>query len=342
MESTASPVPPDVRLLEIMFDAVVQSRACYAAAKLRLADLLQDQERSSQDLAVVLGVDARALYRLLRCLSVIGVVTEGPAQHFSLTELGATLRSDVATSTRPFVEFFGSPFYLEAWVDILTSIQTGRPAFDHVHGQPLFAFLAEHPAESRIFDEAMASLTPRLGPEVMAVYDFAPFRRIVDVGGGSGSFLFSLLLAHPQATGVLFDQSHVLTDAHQESEALGLAGRCEIVSGDFFVEVPAGGDAYLLKWILHDWDDDACERILGSCRRAIAPHGKVLLVETVVPPAGVPHHAKLDDLEMLVLLGSQERTEQEYAALVERSGFRLGRIVPTATDLVSVIEADPV
>jgi hypothetical protein len=114
------------------------------------------------------------------------------------------------------------------------------------------------------------------------------------------------------------------------------------VSGDFFVEVPAGGDAYLLKWILHDWDDDACERILGSCRRAIAPHGKVLLVETVVPPAGVPHHAKLDDLEMLVLLGSQERTEQEYAALVERSGFRLGRIVPTATDLVSVIEADPV
>ena len=334
--------PLEVRMVELTFDAMANARVCYAAAKLRIADLLQDGEQTSNELAAALGVNANALYRLLRCLSTIGVVTEGLDRRFSLTDLGATLRSDAIGSTRAFVEFFGEPFYMQSWVDILHTVKTGQPAFDHVHGKPLFDFLAEHPIEADIFDEAMTSLTSSLGSEVLAGYDFSAFKRVVDVGGGRGNLLFTILRANPRVTGVLFDLARVIADARKEVDDLGLTSRCELVAGDFFVEVPAGGDAYILKWILHDWDDTACDRILSSCRRAIAPEGKMLLVESVIPPPGVSHHSKLDDIEMMTLLGSQERTEEEYAALMERSGFRLMRILPTPTDIVSILESEPV
>jgi hypothetical protein len=265
-------------------------------------------------------------------------MTEGPDRRFSLTELGATLRSDAPGSMRPWVEFFGEPWYVAAWVDILHSLRTGQAAFDHVHGKPLFDYLSEHPEASRVFDEAMTSLTSIVVSDVLAAYDFSGFQRVVDVGGGRGSLLSAILQTNPSAVGVLFDLPRVITDAAK----LDLGPRCELVSGDFFVELPAGGDAYIMKWILHDWDDAACARILASCRRAIATQGKLLLIETVVPPPGVPHHSKLDDIEMMVLLGSQERTEEEYAALLRGSGFRLARIARTPTELVNVIEAEPI
>jgi len=328
-------------MLELTFDGVVKARTCYAAAKLGIADLLAGGARTSDELARDVGVQPRALYRLLRALTIVGLVSEAQEQRFSLTELGATLRSDVAGSMRAWVEFCGSPYYLEAWVHILHSIDTGRPAFDHVHGKPLFDYLVEHPEESRIFDDAMTSLTSNDAPEIVAAYDFARFKRLIDVGGGRGALLLEILRTHSSATGVLFDRPHVTGDVAERIADLGLADRCVVQSGDFFTEVPADGDAYLLKYILHDWDDTNCGRILSSCRRAIAPGGKLLAIEVVVPPVGVPGHSKLDDIEMMVLLGSQERTEEEYTALMERSGFRLTRIAPVNW-LLSVLEADPV
>jgi hypothetical protein len=331
-------IPPEERIFQMTFDALVAARACYAAAKLRIPDLLMDDSRTSDELAAASGTNPTALYRLLRCLASVGVVNEEQGRRFSLTALGAVLRSDAPGTMRPWVEFCGDPYYFAAWADILHSLRTGRAAFDHVHGKPFFDYLADHPEASRVFDEAMTSLTATLVTEVLAAYDFSGFQRVVDVGGGQGSLLQAILSINQVGTGVLFDVPAVIA----QTAKLGLGPRCQLVSGDFFVELPAGGDAYVMKWILHDWDDSACDRILKNCRRAIAPNGKLLLIETVVPAPGVPHHSKLDDIEMMVLLGSQERTEDEYASLLGRSGFTLNRIAFTPTELVNIIEADPV
>jgi O-methyltransferase domain len=298
-------------MLELTFDAIVGARTCYVAAKLGIADLLSDGARTSDELAVESGVDPGALYLLLRALTIVGLVSEEPDQRFSLTELGATLRSDVEGSMRSWVEFCGEPYYLQAWVHIFHSIRTGLPAFDHVHGKPFFDYLAQHPAESREFDNAMTSLTSNDAAEIAAAYDFGSFERVIDVGGGKGTLLLEILQTNEHATGVVFDQPHVTEGVRERIVELGLADRCAVDSGDFFTEMPAGGDAYVLKFILHDWDDANCERILSSCRRAIATAGKLLAIETIVPPPGVPGHSKLDDIEMMVLLGSRERTEDE-------------------------------
>lgn len=338
MAGQAIDIPPETRMFQMTFDAFVTARACYAAAKLLIPDLLKDGSRTSDELAAATDTNPTSLYRLMRCLATIGLVNEEPERRFTLTGLGATLRSDVPGTMRPWVAFCGDPFYLAAWADILHSVKTGRAAFDHVHGKPFFDYLGDHPEASRVFDEAMTSLTAVLVTEVLAAYDFSGFKRVVDVGGGRGSLLTAILKTNQIATGVLFDLPTVIAEVAKP----GLGSRCELVSGDFFVEQPAGGDAYIMKWILHDWDDAACGRILASCRRSIAPGGKLLLIETVVAPPGVPHHSKLDDIEMMVLLGSQERTEEEYRTLLERSGFRLNRIALTPTDLVNVIEAEPI
>jgi hypothetical protein len=337
MASQAIDIAPETRMFQMTFDALVTARACYAAAKLRIPDLLKDGSRTSDQLAAASETNPRSLYRLLRCLATVGLVTEGPERRFALTELGATLRSDAAGSMRAWVEFFGEPYYLAAWADIVYSLRTGQAAFNHVHGQPFFDYLGGHPEDSRVFDEAMTSLTAIVVTEVLSTYDFSGFKRVIDVGGGRGSLLTAILKTNPNATGVLFDLPRVIADAGK----LDLGPRCELASGDFFAELPAGGDAYIMKWILHDWDDAACRRILASCRRAIAPEGKLLLIETVVPPPGAAHHSKLDDIEMMLLLGSQERTEEEYGALL-RPGFRLVRIARTPAELVNVIEAVPV
>ena len=331
---------PQMQMFQMTFDGFVAARTCYAAAKLRIPDFLGEGARASDELAEEIEVDSRALYRLLRALTTVGLLIEEPGRRFSLTELGDTLRSDAPGSMRAWVEFCGDPYYLEAWMHIVHSIQTGGPAFDHVHGAALFDYLAEHPEESLVFDEAMTSLTAADAPEILAAYDFAPFERVIDIGGGQGTLLFEILRAHTGATGVVFDRPHVIEGVAKRIAELGLESRCDVASGDFFTAVPEDGDAYLLKFILHDWDGAACERILSSCRRAISPGGKLLAIETVIAPPGVPSHSKLDDIEMMVLLGSQERTEEEYRALLERSQFRLARVVPV-TWWLNVIEADP-
>jgi hypothetical protein len=328
------------RIFELTFDAVVGARICYAAVKLGIPDLLAGGHRTSDDLARETGAQPRALYRLLRAATVIGLVSERDDRRFALTPVGEALRRDVPGSMRSWVEFCGDPYYLAAWTNILHTVRTGEAAFEHVHGMPFFDYLGDHPEESHVFDSAMTSLTSSDAPEIVAAYDFGNFERVVDIGGGQGSLLIEILRANERATGVIFDRPHVTQGVAERISELGFDSRCTVESGDFFAAVPRG-DAYVLKFILHDWDDEDCARILSTCRRAIAPGGNLLAVEAVVPPPGVPGHSKLDDIEMMVLLGSQERTEEEYGALLERSGFRLVRVV-TVNWWLNIVEAEPV
>lgn len=330
--------PLEARIAELTFYSVIKARCCWLFAKLRLADLLAGGPRTSDELARETGTDARSLYRVLRALTVAGVVVEHDDATFETTELGAAFRS-APGSMRGWAEFAGEPFYFGSWANIMHTVETGRPAFEHVHGVPFFGYLADHPEQSRVFDDAMTSLTAYDAPAIVSAYDFSPFRRVADIGGGQGGLLFEVMRRHPDVAGTLFDLPHVVEAARSRAHELGFADRLTVASGDFFVEVPPA-DAYLLKFILHDWDDAACRRILASCRRSISADGRLLAVELLVPPPGVPGNEKLDDIEMMTLLGSRERTEAEFAALFESTGFRLAGVSPTGW--MNVIEAVPV
>ncbi len=333
-------VTPFARLMEISYDGLVAQRALYAAAKLGLADALSAGSRSSDEVAREVGSEPSATYRLMRTLASIGILTEAPGPRFTLTSTGDLLRTDHARSMRQWIVFSGEPFYLAAWGEIVHSIQTGRPAWDKVHSTPFFDYLAAHPNAGATFDAAMTSLSHEEAEAIADAYDFAQFRNVVDVGGGHGTLLATLLKRHAQMAGVLFDQPQVLELAANALAADRLLERCRLSSGDFFTQVPAGGDAYLLKYIVHDWDDEHALVILGNCRRAIQPDGRLFLVETVVPGPSESHFAKLQDLEMLVLFASRERTEEEYGQLLAQAGFRLVRVVRTAQPL-SLMEAAP-
>jgi hypothetical protein len=229
--------------------------------------------------------------------------------------------------------------HYRAWGEILYSLRTGRPAFEHLYGQPLFEYLAEHPEQARTFDAAMTGVH---GPETRAMldaYDFAGVGTLVDVGGGNGSTLCAVLLDYPAMRGILFDRPDVVERARADLQAAGLAGRCATVGGSFFASVPPGGDAYLLRHIIHDWDDEQALTILRNCRRAMKPGARLLVVESVIPPVNEPSFGKLLDLTMLIMPGGRERTEAEYRQLYSAAGFRLSRIVPTERD-VSVLEGE--
>jgi hypothetical protein len=331
-----SKLPPPVAMLD-MIKGFWVSRALYVAAKLGIADLLVDEAKSGEDLARATGTHAPSLYRVMRALDSVGVFTQDDRGWFGLTPLGATLRTDVAGSLRYFViEELGENHY-PAWEKVLHSVQTGAIAFDHVYGASKWQYMAEHPDEARIFDAAMSSFSSVVSAEVVAAYDFSSSATVVDVGGGDGTLLAAILKGNPSLRGVLADLPHVAEHARGRLKAEGLADRCEIAAGSFFESAPAG-DTYVLKFIIHDWDDQRSAEILRNCRRAMAANGRVLLVEAVIQPGAATSFSKYVDLNMLVMTGGRERTEAEYRALLDLAGLRLTRIVPTHTEL-SVIEA---
>ena len=332
--------PPSLEILEITYSNLVIARALYAFAKLGIADLFGHEPASCEQLAAAAGVDPRALYRLLRTLSTANAVSEAEDHTFTLGPLGELLRSDVPGSMRAWVIFSGEPYYLQAWEQIVHSIQTGRPAWELVHETPIFEYFGSHPEAGAIFDQAMTSLSAGEAPAILDAYDFSSIHKLVDIGGGEGLLLRTILRSNPTMTGVLFDRPDALTVVHEQLAQEGLAERCEVVPGDFFQSVPEGGDAYLLKYVIHDWDDERSLAILENCRLAMTNDSKLLLVETVIPAPGEPHFAKLQDLEMLVVAGAQERTLEEYSLLLERAGFELARVVPT-TEPASILEATP-
>jgi hypothetical protein len=291
------------------------------------------------DLATAAGARAPALYRILRLLASEGVFAEAEDGRFELTPLAAALRRD-AGPMRLQVLFLGREASWQAAGSLLYTVRTGETAFDHVHGVDFFAYYRQHPDQRVLFDQLMAAQTTPAARAVATGYDFSGFGTVVDVGGGRGALAVELLRAYPHLRGVVFDQPAVSADAREAIEAAGLTGRCQVVGGDFFVAVPDGGDAYLLKYVLHDWDDERSVAILRACRRAIPSSGRLLVVELLVPPGNAPSFAKTQDVNMLINLGGRERTEAEYRQLFAGAGFDLTRIVPVQGEL-HVIEGIP-
>jgi hypothetical protein len=316
------------------------SAVVYAAAKLGIADLLAAEPRSAAELAGTTQTHAPTLHRLLRTLAGLGILTEQAEQRFGLTTLGQALKTDAPGSARATLMTFCAPALWHSWEEIIYSLQTGKTGFEKANGMGLFDYLSRHPEEASLFSEAMVGFHGAEPPTVAKAYDFSGTRTIVDVGGATGNMLAAILSVHAAPRGVLFDRPHVVRDAPSLLKARGVAARVTIEPGDFFESVPAGGDVYVLSHIIHDWNEDQCLAILGHCRNAMKPDGRLLIVETVLPPGDTPHQGKVQDMVMLVLPGGQERTEAEYASLLGKSGFRLSRVVPTES-VVSVVEAVP-
>ena len=322
--------PPVSALEEALYPLIggVQlTQAVRVAAKLGIPDHLCDGPKDAATLSIATGAHAPSLRRLLRALTTVDVLTEDECGHFATTPMGELLRTDHPQSARAFAILMGEPMVWRAWGAFEAAIMTGEPAFDHVFGEPFFAYLERRPAEAHRFHAAMTSLSGSELPAILAAYDFSGCRRIVDVGGGQGALLRGILERHPHARGVLFDLPSVVAEA-DDARAASVAGRCEIVGGDMFHAVPAGGDAYLLKMIVHDWADAEAIRILRNCREAIADDGRLLVCDTVVKPSNGPDPAKWADLNMLTLVTGRERTEDEFRELYAAAGFRLTRAVP--------------
>ncbi len=324
-----------------MVNGYLVSQSLYVAATLGIADLLTAGPRAVEELALETGAQEDALYRVLRALAAVGVFHEDASRRFALTALGDCLRTDAAEPVGRWAANIGRPYVWAAAGALLHSVQTGESGFRHIHGTDPWTYRANRPDDSVIFDRAMADLSRRASAGVVAAYPFGVFRRIVDVGGGSGMLLTVILAANPEVAGVLFDQPHVVTAAPTVLSAAGVLDRCEIVGGSFFESVPTGGDAYVLKSVLHDWNTEDATAILRTCRAAIPFGAKLLAVEHVIGPPNELPISKFTDLNMLVMLGAQERTEQQFAALFAASGFALKRIVTAALGYC-IIEAEPI
>ena len=316
------------------------TQALHVAVRLGIPDLVADGPRSATDLAAASGAHAPSLARLLRALTTLGVFAEVAPEVFGPTRLAHLLRVGVPGSRRAMLLLVGSELY-GGWGHLLHAIRTGESTAGPAYGMDAWAWKAQHPEANAIFNDTMVEQTTGRVAALVAAYDFAPFGTVVDVGGGRGALLAGILRATPGVRGVLFDQAHVVAGADETFAAAGVAERASIATGDFFAAVPAGGDAYILSWILHDWDDKESLAILASCHRAMAGRGTLLLFERVLPVgADRPWEPYFSDLNMLQALGGRERTEAEWAALLAAAGFRLTRIVPTASG-IDLIEAHP-
>jgi hypothetical protein len=311
------------------------ARLVQVAAKLNLADLLKDGPRTADQLAAIAGVRTPELYRVLRALASVGVFAETKNQRFKLTPLAVTLQTVVPGSMRTSAIMLNADWQWDAWQQLLYGIETGEVPFVKAHGMSVFEYLEKHPEDLAVFHESTTGLT---NPAIAAAYKFSKFRTLVDVGGGHGSLLTTILKAHPKLNGVLFDQPSVIAGARNDRHvtAKGIAKRCTLESGDFFTSVPKGADAYILKYILHDWNDERSVGILTNCRTAMNENSRVLVVDSVIPPGNDPGYVKLLDIEMLII-GGRERTKTDFAAIFRKAGLKLTRVLPTKSPL-SIVE----
>jgi len=331
-------VPPSVAMLQ-MISGFWISRAIYIAAKLGIADQLRDGPKTVDELAAATATHAPSLYRVLRALASVGVFSEDKKRGFALTSLAETLRTDAPDSLRAFATVELGEEHYPAWGELLHSVRTGEIAFDRAFGMPVWKFFEQNPENAKTFNDAMTGFTLAVNDAVLSSYDFSSIGKIVDVGGGHGSLIASILKTNPKMRGVLFDAPPVIEGARHRLKDEGLAERCEATAGDFFDSVPSGGDAYIVKWIIHDWDDEQSVTILKNCHRAMTKYGRLLLVEAVVPHGSEPHFSKYMDLNMLIMTGGRERTEDENRTLLEASGLKLTKIVPTKSPM-SIIEGN--
>jgi hypothetical protein len=330
--------PPDAILMQMLFGAQMQRSIC-VAAKLNIADLLAERPQTAEELAAKTEAHAPSLYRLLRTLASIGIFAETPDRKFELTPIAALLRSDAPNSMRNFVILMGEDWIWQAWGELIYSVQTGGVAHEKVQGMSSFEFYERNKEAGTVFNRAMTNFTLAAIPAVVEAYDFSGIRKLVDIAGGHGLLLAGILKANPQTQGILFDLPFVIEGAGELLEKEGVRHRVELASGDFFQSVPSGADAYMMKHIIHDWDDDSSIKILRNIHSAMNENGKVLIIEMVVPEGNEPHPAKALDILMLVIEGGKERTKDEYRKLLEASGFRLARVIPTKSPY-SVIEGE--
>jgi ubiquinone/menaquinone biosynthesis C-methylase UbiE len=338
-------VPPQMVLARMMTGYAV-GQLIYVAAKLGLADLLKDGAQSIDDLARLTETDKNSLYRVMRGLVAAGVFQENDAAGFELSAVGQCLCTGVPGSMRAMALCSDESYFV--WGHLLHTVKTGETAFNRLYDMDRYQYLREHPEAAAKFHAAMSGLSAQVAQAVLMLYDLSTFDKVIDVGGGSGTLLLTLLRAHPSLRGVLFDQPAVVEEAREQfakEQVAELAKRCEVVAGDFLTSVPAGGDAYLLSHVLHNWDDENCKRILRNCRAAMGEQGKLLLIEIVLPvrlnQSPMTYPIVMTDLQMLVMTGGRERTESEFRALLQDAGFELQRVIQTR-GLDSLIECVPV
>ena len=327
--SSRDPSPQDLGEIFKLIGGYRLSQAIYVVAEIGIPDLLAAAPKSCDQLATDTNTHAPTLYRILRFLAGAGLFNEVGPQTFELTRLGSALRTDVPGSGNMAARLLLSEFHWNPWGHLIHSVRTGETAFDHVHGMGVFQYLNKNAEASAVFNATMTSLSARSGTGIVERYDFSGLRNVIDVGGGHGFLLATILRANPTMRGVLVDLPDVVAGAGQVLENFAVRDRCEVVGGSFFDALPKGGDAYVLRQIVHDWDDDRALAILRNSRTAMTGRGKVLVIERQIAPdhreAMRVLHA---DLEMLVNVGGMERTDAEYRSLFEKAGFQLTTIVP--------------
>jgi hypothetical protein len=316
-----------VPLLEMAMGAWI-SQAIYVAAKLGIADVLSNGPRSCDEIAAVTRTPAPSLSRLLRALRSLGVIGSVEGGKFELTALGRPLQAGRAGSLRALVLTLGEIHY-EAWGALLHSVKTGAPAFPSVFGARLFEYLDQDRGAGDTFQEAMSDVSALVSQAVMLAYEFSGIHLLADIGGGCGQFLMAVLDAVPDMRGILLDTPAVITAASKRLASHPSRQRCALVSGNLLEAVPRGASGYLLSGVIHDWGDEQAIRILDNCRRAMTPHGKVLVVEMLLPSRDEPSFAALLDLNMLVMNGGRERTEEDFRQLFDAAGLQITRLVPT-------------
>ena len=323
-----APAPEDLRELVRLIGGYRISQAIYVAAELGIADLLKRRGKTADELAAETGSHPESLYRVLRLLAGAGLVVENAPRRFVLTRLGAGLASNIPGSPAALARLVLRRFKWEPWGHLLENVRTGQSAFQQVHGVGVFEYLQEHPDEGRLFDAAMTENTARDGKDIAACYDFSNMQVVADIGGGQGLLLASILRAHPALHGILVDLPEVISRGRSVLEACGVSQRCNMVCGSFFEPLPPDADAYLLRHIVHDWNDVDAQRILENCRLAAGVDGRILVVEQLV---GTDHRSGsallANDLEMMVNIGGKERTEPEFRELFARAGLQVRRII---------------
>ena len=346
---TASPsqgaggMPPQVKMLQLM-NAYRLAKSISLAAELGIADLLADGPKSSKELAQATGTHAQSLYRLLRALASFNIFVEDENGLFGLTPRAALLQTNIPGSIRAYAIVQGQEWHWRMWGGILHSVKTGEPVFDKIYGMEFQDYYNQNPEVAKYFDAAMVGVLAMTDTSIMGSYDFSSFGKVVDVGTGGqadGNLIASILKKNPTMQGIYFDTPSRVETAKRVVEAQGLAERCEIAAGDIFESFPSGGDAYIVKNLVHDYDDERAVKLLKNCHSAITENGKLLVVEMIIPPGNEQSLAKIVDVEALIMAaGAVERTEDQYRELLEAAGFKLTNVVSTRSPM-SILEAVP-
>ena len=330
--------PAHVGVMQLLSASYIAG-AVSCLAQMGIPDLVEAGPKSAKELASQIGADPEALHRLMRATASVGVLSEGPDGKFSETPMSAVLRSNGKPSLRAVAMMGGREWHGRGWSRLEYCVRTGKQALEQIYGAPIFEYFKQHPDEGQIFNDAMTSISAGDSPAVVDAYSFEGIHSIVDVGGGHGLLLATIMARNPQMKGTLYDEPHVIEGA-KNGPLKPVMERCTLAFGDMFSSVPAGADAYIMKHIIHDWPDELCVKILKSCRKGVNPGGKLLVVDDVIQPGNDFYAGKFLDLQMLIFPGGKERTEKQFRELFAAGGWKLSRVVPTATP-ICIVEGIP-